>query len=258
MKPRVVFKVGTAILVKNGKLELERIEALCQFFSVIREKYSVMLVTSGAVAAGYSSVKLDKSTMANRQALAAVGQPILMNIYIQILAKYNIVPAQLLLSAYAFDSRKRTETIRGALDVLLEQEVLPIINENDVTATQELEVMDSFGDNDRLSASVAYYFNADLLVILSDIEGYYDKNPTQFSDAKVRKIVKYLTKEELETPLNPNDAFATGGIATKLQAADFLLQHNKKMFLTSGMNLEFARSFLMDGKHISGTLFSRE
>ena len=128
---------------------------------------------------------------------------------------------------------------------------MPIINENDVIATEELV----FGDNDQLSAYVAENFNAELLVILSDIDAYYDKNPREFEDAQVLKELNSISREELEAESTANNEFATGGIVTKLKAADFLLKHNRKMFLATGFDLDDIRSFLIDGVQKGGTLF---
>jgi len=205
------------------------------------------------VAAGYSKLKLDKSKVANRQALAAMGQPYLMSVYQKKLSTFDIKIAQVLLTAENFDSRKATAHAKNAIDSLLENGVLPIINENDTTATSELV----FGDNDQLSASVSHYFDADLLVILSDIDGYYDKDPRIFKDAKIRNIVNKIQKEELEVPISPNHLFATGGIVTKLKAGDFLLKRDKKMFMASGFDLTDVRSFLLNNKQIGGTIFEK-
>jgi len=253
---RIVIKVGSALLSRGHEMAMDRMESLCRFIAELKQKGDeVILVTSAAVAAGYTALALDKRQLPNRQALAAIGQPLLMNLYHQTLAPLGILPAQMLLSAYDFDSRKRTENARNTIEVLLSHGVLPIINENDAVATKELDMLAVFGDNDRLSAHVAHYFSAEILLILSDIDGYYDKNPCEFSDAKIRRVVNFLTPEELEAEVSPNNAFATGGIVTKLQAADFLMKRGQKMFLANGFNLEDARSFLLEGIHRQGTLF---
>ncbi len=138
------------------------------------------------------------------------------------------------MSADDFDSRKRTQYAKDAVEVMLKNRVIPIVNENDVVATEELV----FGDNDRLSAHVAHYFDADILAILSDIDGYYDKDPNRYSNAKIRKIVDSISENELSDNFSPNGAFATGGIVTKLQSADFLMRRDKAMFLGMGFSLE--------------------
>ncbi len=248
---RVVVKVGSAVLTENNRLAKERMQNLVDFLATLFEKFQVILVTSGAVAAGYTKVKLDKKVLPNKQALAAIGQPLLMRSYQKKFEKYGINAAQLLLSADDFDSRKRTEHAKNAVETLLKNGVLPIINENDVTATEELV----FGDNDQLSAHAAYYFDADLLVILSDIDGLYDKDPKRYGDAKLLKEVKEIPKELLEDECNPNSDFATGGIVTKLKAARFLTERGKPMFLASGFDLSDAKDFLLYQTHSGGTLF---
>ena len=251
---RVVVKVGSHVLSENNRIAKTRMLNLVEFLSKLQDRYEVILVSSGAVAAGYSKIKLDKSIVANRQAIAAVGQPFLMREYQKRFEKFDKLTAQFLLTASDFDSRKRTEFAKNAIEVCLRNGVIPIINENDTTATDELV----FGDNDRLSAHVTYYFDADMLVILSDIDGYYDKDPRVNNNAKIKKIVHNISKDEATLEVNPNNFFATGGIATKLQAADFLLKRGKKMFLADGFKLDDVKSFLLEGIHKSGTLFCKE
>lgn len=250
---RVVIKVGSAVLTEGGSLALERLTNLVDFIANLKKKYEVILVTSGAVASGYTSLKLDKKEVANRQALAAIGQPLLMRHYKDRFREYGVICSQMLLTADDFDSIKRTRHAKNAIEVLLAHNVLPIINENDVTATEELV----FGDNDQLAAHTAYRFDADMLVILTDIDGYYDDNPKTNPHAKLLKTVTSISESELQSIHTPNSEFATGGIVTKLKAADFLMQHDKKMYLASGFDLTFAREFLLNGNHVGGTVFSR-
>ncbi|KAG5502329.1 hypothetical protein GH5_05304 [Leishmania sp. Ghana 2012 LV757] len=248
---RIVVKVGSSILVENQEIASPRIEALCKFVAELQSKYEVILVTSGAVAAGFTKKEMDKSFVPNKQALASMGQPLLMHMYYTEFQKHGILCAQMLLTAYDLDSRKRTVNAHNTIEVLISHKVIPIINENDATALEELV----FGDNDRLSALVAYHFNADLLVILSDIDGYYTANPRTCADAKMRLIVHEISPDELVAEATPNNRFATGGIVTKLQAAQFLLERGGKMYLSSGFQLEKARDFLLGGHHELGTLF---
>ncbi len=249
---RLVIKVGSHVLTEDNHIAKDRLANLVEFISLLSDRFEVILVTSGAVAAGYSKIQLDKNIVENRQAIAAVGQPHLMREYQKLFENYHKLTAQFLLTANDFDSRKRTEFAKQAVEVCLENHIIPIINENDTTATEELV----FGDNDRLSAHVAYYFDADLLVLLSDIDGYYDKDPRNNSNAKMKKIVHNISKDELNLKINPNDFFATGGIATKLKAADFLLKRGKSMFLSDGFDLSDIKSFLLEDRHLKGTLFS--
>jgi glutamate 5-kinase len=251
---RVVLKVGSHVLTQDGKIAKERMLALVELIVELKKSdYEVILVSSGAVAAGYTQLPLDKSSVANKQALAAIGQPLLLKMYQEKFARYNTICSQVLLSAEVFDSRKATKHAKAAIDTLLANKVVPIINENDTVSIEELV----FGDNDRLSAHVTHYFDAQILVILSDIDAYYDKDPNCYDDAKVRKVVNQITSQELNASHTPNNEFATGGIVTKLQSADFLMKHNKQMFLASGFDLSDVKSLLIDGKHQGGTLFTK-
>lgn len=252
MKKRIVIKVGTHVLYDDTKLSCQRLENLISFIAQAKEKYEVILVSSAAIATGYTKIKLDKSIIENRQALAAVGQPELMNIYSQYLEKYKLFAGQILLTAEDFDSNKRTTHSKAVVETLLQNNILPIINENDATAIKEIV----FGDNDQLSAHIAYHFNADLLIILSDIDGYYNKDPRENSDAKVKKEVHEISPEELTYKSTTGTLFATGGITTKLKAADFLLKKHLSTFLTSGFDLKDAKSFLLEEKQLGGTLFT--
>ncbi|BBG66320.1 glutamate 5-kinase [Hydrogenimonas sp.] len=249
---RIVIKVGSAVLTEQNRVAKERMSALVDLIAEIRKRETeVILVSSGAVAAGYTLCRLDKRVVANRQALASIGQPKLIAMYQKKFARHDVTVSQILLTADDFDSRKRTYHAKCAVETLLAQGVVPIINENDVTATEELV----FGDNDQLSAHVAFYFDAELLVILSDIDCYYDKDPNRYEDAVPLKVVHEIPKEDLVAESTPNTSFATGGIVTKLKAADFLLKRGRKMFLASGFDLKDAYAYLIEGRHEGGTLF---
>ncbi|WP_457594460.1 glutamate 5-kinase [Hydrogenimonas sp.] len=249
---RLVVKVGSAVLTEQNRVARERMAALVELIAKVKQKgVDVILVSSGAVAAGYTICKLDKKVVANRQALASIGQPKLISMYQKKFERHEIVVSQILLTADDFDSRKRTWHAKCAVETLLKHGVVPIINENDVTATEELV----FGDNDQLSAHVAHYFDADMLAILSDIDSYYDKDPNRYDDARPLKIVRQIPKEDLEAECTPNASFARGGIVTKLKAADFLLKRGGRMFLASGFDLKDAYAFLIEGRHEGGTLF---
>ena len=248
---RLVIKVGSAVLTHKNNIAKERMLNLVTLIAKLRSKYDVVLVTSGAVAAGYSALKLDKSKQIGKKAIAAAGQPILMTSYKKKFDIYNIDTAQILLTEDDFDSRKRTKMFQEIIDAHLDNDILPIVNENDITSTPE----QLFGDNDQLSANVAHAIKADLLVILSDINGYYDKNPQEHEDAEIYKVLNELPKGSLRDDVSPNNPFATGGIVTKLKAADFMMKHGRQMFLTNGFDLSFAEEFLLHDKHTLGTLF---
>jgi glutamate 5-kinase len=248
---RLVVKVGSAVLSEQNRIAKDRMQNLVDFLAELKDRYEVILVSSGAVAAGYTELKLDKKVLANKQALASIGQPILMNKYKKMFEHYHIIPAQILVTAANFNTLEESQKAKDTIETLLIHNVLPIINENDATATEELVL----GDNDQLSAYAAHHFGADMLVILSDIDAYYDKDPRSHSDAKTRTHVEFITEDELSCEVTPNHSFATGGIVTKLKAADFLLKRNGSMFLASGFDLSDIRSFLMNDIHIGGTLF---
>ncbi len=249
---RVVFKVGTATLYEDGKLS-KRVDEIVKLLSELNKEYEIILVSSGAVGAGYTKCPLDKIKLPNKQALAAIGQPLLMREYKDRFNKYGVTVAQVLLTAADLDSRKRTEYAKKMIDILLENRVIPIVNENDSVSVEEI----LFGDNDQLSAYVTYYFGGNLLIMLSDIDAFYTDNPKTNKNAKPIKIVNEIKDEWLEQKCDPNDKFATGGIVTKLKAAKFLLDKNLKMFLTNGNNLKTVREILK-GNQTSGTLFSKE
>ena len=250
---RIVIKVGSHVLTENGGVARERMMALVELIADLKKhNYEVALVSSGAVAAGYTQLPLDRNEIANRQALAAIGQPLLLKMYQEKFAKFDLLCSQVLLSADVFESSKHVAHAKEAIDTLLTNGVVPIINENDTVSIEELV----FGDNDRLSAHVAHYFDADLLVILSDIDAFYDKDPNRYDDAKRRAVVSAIDEDELSAAHTPNNEFATGGIVTKLQAADFLMKHGREMFLASGFELNDAKSFLIEGEHKGGTLFT--
>jgi glutamate 5-kinase len=252
-KMRLVIKVGSHVLTEGGSIAKVRMMALVQLIAELKEdKYEVILVSSGAVAAGFTQLPLDRGIVANKQALAAIGQPLLLKMYQEKFAKFGLLCSQVLFSADVFDSPKHIKHAKVAIDTLLENNVVPIINENDTVSIEELV----FGDNDRLSAHVAHHFDAEMLVILSDIDAFYDKDPNRYDDAKRRAVVSKISKDELEAEHTPNNEFATGGIVTKLQSADFLMNHNRKMFLASGFYLSDVKSFLIDKEHIGGTLFT--
>ncbi len=248
---RIVLKVGSAVLTQDGKIAHRRLDNLVEFIASLQKKYEVILVSSGAVAAGYTLLNLDKKIVSNKQALASIGQPLLMHTYRTEFAKYDIICSQVLIEATIFTDEKRLQHSKDAINKLLENKVIPIINENDVTAIEELV----FGDNDQLAAYVTHHFDCELLTILTDIDGFYDKNPHENSDAKLQKIVHSIDSELLQQKHSANSEFATGGIVTKLKAADFLIQNNKKMFLTSGFDLHCAKEYLLENIHNNGTLF---
>ena len=251
MKKRIVIKVGSHVLSEHGALCDERMDALCGLIAELMGVYDVILVSSAAISAGQSKIDLKRDSVVHKQILAAVGQPHLMATYEKKMSVYGKKTAQLLLNAADFDSKHRSTHAKNLVFGLLELGILPIINENDATATAEIV----YGDNDRLSADAALCFDADMLVMLSDIDGYYDSNPNENKNAKIRPVVNTLSEAEIASAGGAGSEHGTGGIATKLMAASMLLAQGKKMFLASGFDLSTVRSFLLDGKQNGGTIF---
>ena len=250
---RVVIKVGSSVLTETTGIAKVRMLNLVSLIAQCREKYEVILISSGAVAAGYTALKLDRNQYTSKKVLASVGQPILMSSYKSKFDIYGVNTSQILLTEDDFDSRIHTKIFQQIIETTLQNNILPIVNENDISTTPE----QLFGDNDQLSAHVAHYTKADILVILSDIDGYYDSNPNTNSNAKIRKIVTEIKESELGQDFTPNSEFATGGIVTKLKAADYIMKKNREMFLCSGFDLTTAKEYLLEGIHNRGTLFTK-
>lgn len=249
---RVVVKVGSAVLTQGDCVALDRMQALVDFLVELKKSNEVILVSSGAVAAGYTKLQLDRSILENKQALASIGQPVLMHKYAQKFHDNNIIISQVLVTAANFNKSGDIQRIRNTVDTLLSNGVIPIVNENDATATEELVV----GDNDQLSAYITKHTDSDILIILSDIDAYYDDDPHKNKDAKVLKVVNSIDECALQKDATPHGTFATGGIVTKLKAANYLLASDIDMFLASGFDLSDAKSYMIDGHHAGGTLFT--
>lgn len=248
---RIVIKVESSVLTEKNEIAKERMLNLVSFIVEVRKKYEVIFVTSGAVAAGYTALKLDKREDISKKVLAAVGQPILMSSYKKKFDIYDTDTSQILLTEDDFNSRKRTEIFKQIINTSLKEDIIPIVNENDISSTLD----QLFGDNDQLAASVTHHTNSDLLVILSDIEGYYDSKPSENPDTQILKEVNNISKDELTAAYSPDNESVSGGIFTKLVAAEFLMNKKRDMFLCSGFDLSTAYDYLMDGKHTNGTLF---
>ncbi|MCW8838586.1 MAG: glutamate 5-kinase [Thiovulaceae bacterium] len=249
---RVVIKVGSSVLTNTTDIAKERMLNLVGLIAEARKKYEVILVSSGAVAAGYTAVQLNRKVPTSKKVLAALGQPILMSSYKSLFDIYDVTISQILLTEEDFDSRVHTQIVQDIIDRILRNDILPIVNENDISTTPD----QLFGDNDQLSAHVAHHVGADILIILSDIDGYYDLNPKGNPQAKIRKVVRQIKDEELKQKCSPNSEFASGGIVTKLKAAQYMMNNKKEMFLCNGYDLTTAREFLMDNVHNKGTLFT--
>ncbi|CAA6818012.1 MAG: Glutamate 5-kinase (EC [uncultured Sulfurovum sp.] len=249
---RIVIKVGSHVLTENSEVARDRMrEIVTLIVALMARGQDVILVSSGAVSAGYSKLPLEISNVDNKQVLASIGQAYLLKMYQEEFESHGMLCSQILLSTDELDSKKMTVLVKKAIDNLLLNGVVPIINENDVISIDELV----FGDNDKLSAHVAHYFDAELLVLLSDIDAYYDKDPRVFEDAKAQLNVSTISKEALEAVVTNENEFRTGGIVSKLRAAQFMLEQNKEAFMSSGFDLHNVKSFLLDQKQVGGTFF---
>lgn len=231
---RVVIKVGTSLLTHpGGRLHMGRMEALVrQMADLHAEGREVVLVTSGAISAGMGRVGMDRRPvdLAPKQALAAVGQGVLMHSYEKLFAECGLLVAQVLLTREDIEHGGRRQAAHNTLECLLGWRVIPIVNENDTVATEEIKV----GDNDTLSARVAALVEADLLVILSDVDGLYPADPHDHPGQQPIQLVRELTPEVWAAAGGPGSLGGTGGMRTKLQAAAICLQHNIPMVLAGG------------------------
>ena len=248
---RITLKVGSGVLTENSEVAKSRMLNLVTFIVKLKQHYEVVLVTSGAVAAGYTALKLDRKKNISKKVLASVGQPILMSNYKAMFDIYDIDTSQILLTEEDFDSLTHISIVQQIITALIENDILPVVNENDITTISD----QVFGDNDQLAAHVTHYTNSDMLIILSDIDGYYDKNPTDHDDAKMISHVREIPQEALDKTHTPGNEFATGGIVTKLKAAKFLMDKGRNMFLCNGYDLSTAEEYLLEGVQSKGTLF---
>ncbi|VAY87764.1 Glutamate 5-kinase [hydrothermal vent metagenome] len=251
---RIVIKVGSAVITQDEELALDRLSKLVELiYDLKKQGDEIILVSSGAVAAGHTIIQLDKSIISQKQTLAAVGQSLLMQTYIKKFNEYDITCSQILLEASIFKDATRLNHAKDAINEMLKHNIVPVINENDVTAIDELV----FGDNDQLAAYVTHNFNSDFLVILTDVDGYYNNNPRTHKDAKLQQYVNKIDNSLLILKHNAHNQFATGGITTKLKAAHFLLKYNKAMYLTTGFDLKYVKEYLLNNIHTKGTLFKK-
>lgn len=250
---RIVIKVGTSTLTyANGKLNLGRIEQLVREMADLRNRdLEVILVSSGAIGVGANRMGLKKipKTIPEKQALAAVGQGALMQLYEKLFSEYNQTVAQVLLTRGDFDERIRYLNATNALLAILNMEVIPIINENDTVAVEEIK----FGDNDTLSALVAGLVDADLLIILSDVNGLYNVDPRSNSDAHLLTRVTEISREMEESSHNRGSGFASGGMFTKLKAARVCMASGIPMVIANSAEENVIRR-VAAGEEV-GTLF---
>lgn len=254
---RVVIKVGTSTLThQNGNINIRKIENLCKVISDLKNSgLEIIFVSSGAIAMGVGKLGLSKKPedIPSKQACAAIGQCELMYTYDKLFQEYNHTVAQMLMTGADFENEERHTNFDNTLNRLLEFGVLPIVNENDTIATAEIKV----GDNDTLSAIVATSAKADLLILLSDIDGLYTADPHKVSDASLIPVVTEINDEIRNLAGAAGTARGTGGMVTKLHAAEICIEAGIDMIIANGSNPDVLYD-IFDGKSVGTRFTGRE
>jgi len=254
----IVIKVGTSTLAHaGGRLNIRRVELLCKVLSDLKNAgHQVVLVSSGAIGMGVGKLGLAgrPEDMPGKQAAAAVGQCELMYTYDKLFSEYSHTVAQILLTADDIQDSRRSAHVHDTLQRLLSWGVLPIINENDAVATDEIGIQTTIGENDTLSAIVARLVGADLLVLLSDIDGLYTSDPRKDPDAVLIPVVEELTPDILALAGGTGSGLGSGGMATKLKAAGIVMDAGIDMVIANGEDPEILYD-LFEGKAV-GTRFT--
>ena len=238
-KKRVVIKVGSSSLIhkETGRLDLRKLEVLVREISDLHNQgKDVVLVTSGAVAVGSAALGLNERPreLKVKQACSAVGQARLMMIYQKLFAEYNQMAAQILMTKNTMVNNLNRMHARNTFEELLTLNTIPVVNENDSISSFELEALDSFGDNDTLSAVIAALIGADLLILLSDIDGLFTDDPNTNPDAKFIDTVEKLDEKLKSMGKGPGSKVGTGGMATKLTAAEIATAAGADMVIANG------------------------
>ncbi|TCT17068.1 glutamate 5-kinase [Natranaerovirga pectinivora] len=255
-KKRIVIKIGSSSLThpETGHLNLAKLDKFTRILSDLKNKNKdVILVTSGAIAVGYKAVGLKEKPVeiSKKQACASVGQAILMMIYQKLFREYNQTASQILLTKDIMDSDIRRRNAENTFKELFEMNVIPIVNENDTISTEEIE----FGDNDTLSAIVATLVKADLLILLSDIEGLYTDDPRKNKDAVFVEEVAVIDENLLNMAKGAGSKVGTGGMITKILAAKIATESGVDMVISNGDDVNNILR-IIDGENI-GTLFCK-
>ena len=257
---RIVVKIGTSTLAHAaGRLNIRRTEELVKVLSDLKNAgHEMILVSSGAIGMGVGRLNLPgrPADMPTKQAAAAVGQCRMMHIYDKLFAEYNRTVAQILLTGEDVESPVRSEHLHNTFEALLELGVIPVVNENDSVSSAEIETGQCkvLGDNDTLSAIVARLCGAGLLVLFSDIDGLYDADPRTHPDARLIHQVEAITPELRAMAGGAGTWRGTGGMATKLNAAQLCLEAGVDMVIANGARME-ALYDIVEGKNV-GTRFS--
>ena len=258
-KKRIIIKVGSSTLTheETGDLNLSKIERLVRVISDLKgEGKEVILVSSGAIAAGRQALGHRKrpESLAQKQAFAAVGQARLMMVYQRIFSEYNQTAAQVLLTKHTMINDSSRYNAQNTFEELLKLGAVPVVNENDTVSTSEIPFVDTFGDNDRLSAVVASLVGADLLILLSDIDGLYSDDPRMNPDARFIPLVKEIDSKLLAMGKSTSGSdVGTGGMSAKLGAARIATDSGADMIIANGQDVSVIQQ-IMDGQE-KGTLF---
>ena len=250
---RIVVKIGTSTLAHpGGRLNIRHTEALVKVWSDIKNAgHELIIVSSGATGLGVGKLQISRpKDMVTKQAAAAVGQCELMYTYDKLFAEYSHTVAQLLVTWEDFDHPHRLNNLQNTLERLIQLGAVPVINENDPISTEEY----SLGDNDRLGALIAKYTHADLLVLLSDIDGLYTANPHTHPEATLIPLVEEITPDVMALADGAGSALGTGGMSTKLRAARMVTASGADMVIANGAHPELLYD-IAEGKP-AGTRFA--
>ncbi len=253
---RIVIKIGSSSITheSTGHISIQKLEHFVRQVADLKNAgKEVIIVTSGAQAVGISALNLSgkPDLLAEKQAVAAVGQASLMMIYQKLFREYNHQVGQILITKDVVDNEERFNNTKNTMQSLLQMHVIPIVNENDTVSTEEIE----FGDNDRLSATVAILSEADLLILLSDIDGLYDMDPKIHKDAQVIHFVDTLDDDIYKMAGVSKSKVGTGGMLTKLMAADMVTKEGIDMIIANS-NTPYVIQRIKDGEVI-GTIFKK-
>ena len=253
-KKRIVVKIGSSTLThpETGDMDLVKMERLVRILADISNSgKDVVLVSSGAIAVGRKTMKINERPKEKsvKQACAAIGQTRLMMVYQRLFAEYNKVPAQVLITKLTMIHDENRRNARATFTELLSMGVIPVVNENDTVVTDEIE----FGDNDTLSAIVAALIHADLLVLLSDIDGLYDDDPRTNPNAKFIEEIDYITDDLESMAKGAGSDVGTGGMTTKIAAARIANDAGADMVICNGSDMKNLRH-VIEGRNV-GTIF---
>lgn len=255
---RIVIKVGTSTLTyDNGRINLRNMENLCRSVAgLMNQGKQVILVSSGAIGVGVGRLRLQEkpSEIRTKQAIAAVGQCELMNMYSRLLSDYHYAVAQILLTKDDIDDTQTRINIMNTFQALIEMEIVPIVNENDTVSTREIYHNGTFGDNDTLSAIVAVLIEADLLIMLTDIDGLYDCDPRLNNNACFVSYVQEITDAIEESAGGEGSKRGTGGMRSKILAARIATVAGLDAVIANG-SVPRVIDAIMDGQPI-GTMFA--